>query len=213
MIIRNILELHSLNSTIDCDPTFSIGNFYKSGIPLPKYIYDKVPQVEGVVEATSDNLPLEDESILTIMFDPPFVMGGKTVQMSKKGSGIISKRFSSFYSFDELKEMYSKSLKEFYRILKDKGIVIFKCQDVVWHHKNHFTHTWAVNEALLYNFIPVDLFVLLSKHRLTDKRKQVHARKFHSYFLVFKKSKLRVDYSSYKKIYGKTVKKLLNYGG
>jgi len=34
-----------------------------------------------------------------------------------------------FESFKELQEMYSSSLKEFYRILKQNGIVIFKCQD------------------------------------------------------------------------------------
>lgn len=38
-IINNILKLHVVNASIDCDPTFSCGNFYKNtGINLPKYI-------------------------------------------------------------------------------------------------------------------------------------------------------------------------------
>lgn len=70
-IIKDILHLHANGKYIDCDPTFSIGNFYNDKMPRPKYVFDKTPQVAGVVEATSDNLPLEDESCEVIMFDPP----------------------------------------------------------------------------------------------------------------------------------------------
>ena len=45
-IIKNILELHVVNRTIDCDPTFSYGNFYKNtGINIPKYIFDINPKI------------------------------------------------------------------------------------------------------------------------------------------------------------------------
>ena len=33
-MIRDILYLHSNGHDIDCDPTFSTGNFYHHGIPL-----------------------------------------------------------------------------------------------------------------------------------------------------------------------------------
>ena len=44
----------------------------------------------------------------------------------------------------------------------------------------------------------MDIFVLLAKSRLTAKwqlKNQRHARKFHSYFLVLKKSNKRVKYT------------------
>lgn len=193
-IIQNIIDLHIPSKIIDCDPTYSIGNFYKKGLISPKYKFDKFPQLSGVIEATSDNLPLENESINSIIFDPPFVIGGATYKKSKKGSCIISKRFTQFISFEELKTMYGNSLKEFYRILKDGGVVIFKCQDCVSSAKQYFSHTWIMYEALKYKFYPKDLFILLAKNRLMDGRKQQHARKFHSYFWVFKKEHCKVDY-------------------
>lgn len=193
-MIKDILYLHSENKYIDCDPTYSVGNFYKFGLQKPKYKFDKFPQLAEVSMATSDNLPLENESIYTIMFDPPFVIGGKTYPKSKKGSCIIQKRFTQFESFDELKQMYSNSLKEFSRVLKKDGIIIFKCQDSVASAKNHFTHCWVMNEAIRFGFYPKDLFVLLARNRLNDGRKQQHARKYHSYYWVFKKTANKVDY-------------------
>src|SRR5690242_12403641 len=74
-IIKDIIYLHGNGNYIDCDPTYSIGNFYNDKLPKPKYRFDKFPQVAGVDEADSSKLPLEDQSCNVIMFDPPFVMG------------------------------------------------------------------------------------------------------------------------------------------
>ena len=193
-IIRDILYLHSDGKYIDCDPTFSVGNFYKNGLPKPKYCFDKTPQVDGVIEGTSDNMPIEKESISVIMFDPPFVIGGVDHDGIQDGSNIIARRFTNFQSFNELKTMYSGSLVEFFRVLKTNGIVIFKCQDCVASAKQHFTHVWTMNEAVRIGFYPKDLFILLAKNRITDGRKQQHARKYHSYYWVFQKTTCKTEY-------------------
>lgn len=193
-LIRDILYLHSSGHYIDCDPCFSVGNFYKDGLPKPANIFDKFPQTKDTIEATADKLPLEDNSVYTIMFDPPFVIGGEDHEEIAEGSNLISRRFSNFQSWDELKIMYTGALKEFYRILKDKGIVIFKCQDVVACGKQHMTHSWVMKEAVIMGYYPKDLFILLAKARMTDGRKQQHARKFHSYYWVFKKDRCPIIY-------------------
>ena len=193
-LIRDILFLHAKGKQIDCDPTYSIGNFYKGWAQPPKHKFDKFPQVAGVIEATSDNLPLGPASVNVIMFDPPFVMTGDTYGEAKEGSSIIAKRFTGFKNFDELKQMYSGSLKEFTRVLTIGGIVIFKCQDCVVSALNHFSHCWVMYEALKYGFYPKDLFILLAKNRINDGRVQQHARKYHSYFWVFKKKDCKVNY-------------------
>jgi ubiquinone/menaquinone biosynthesis C-methylase UbiE len=108
---------------------------------------------------------------------------------------IISKRFTAFTSFAELREMYHKSLKEFYRVLKKNGIVIFKCQDVNGGGTQYFSHCWLMNEAINLGYYPKDLFILLAKNRITDNRQQHTARKYHSYYWVFEKRNCRVDYS------------------
>ena len=69
-MIRDILYLHAKGKHIDCDPTYSIGNFYKNGVPKPKYRFDKYPQlVEMNNVVNDDNLTTwneykEDEAIL-----------------------------------------------------------------------------------------------------------------------------------------------------
>jgi hypothetical protein len=52
-------------------------------------------------------------------------------------------------------------------------------------------------EAIKYGFYPKDLFILLAKNRLNDGRVQQHARKYHSYFWVFKKQNCKIDYNPF----------------
>lgn len=182
-MITNILHLHSLNNEIDLDPTYSKGNFYKKGIKKPKYKFDLNPQVPEVQKADAGNLPFGDNELLTIMFDPPFLFRDRKAENNDRICG----RFSYFQTFEELLNMYERSLKEFYRILKPKGIVVFKCQDMT-DDKTYFTHNEVLRIANSIGFLPLDLFILLSKMRLINKeQKQRYARKYHSYYWVFRK--------------------------
>lgn len=182
-MIENILHLHSLNNKIDLDPTYSIGNFYKNGLRKPEYKFDKYPQCKGVLEADASCLPLGDNEIETIMFDPPFVFGIH----GQAENNIMAKRFTIFNDFNELEKMYKSSLQEFYRILKPKGIVIYKCQDYT-DSKTTMTHCLVHNWATEIGFYAKDLFILLVKQRIANGNlQQRHARKFHSYFWVLQK--------------------------
>ncbi len=179
-IIQNILDLNCEGKNIDCDPTYSRGNFYKHGIEKPKHCFDINPQKSFVIQVSLNKLPLENDSIEVLMFDPPFVCG----------TGIIRSRFSSFKNIPELLKLYESSIIEFNRILKTKGILIFKCQDVVNGGKNYLIHFNVINLAVKNGFKAKDLFILFKHFRIIDPniKKQQHARKFHSYFLVFEKN-------------------------
>ena len=197
-IIKGILDLHVKNHKIDCDSTYSVGNFYKNtGIEEPTYKFDIKPQVAGVKLGDSRNLPLEDCSIECLMFDPPFLATtGKSLQ-ENKDNNIINKRFGVYPSEKELHQFYIDSLKESHRVLKDKGILIFKCQDKVSSGKQYMSHVFVMNEAVKAGFYPKDLFILLAKNRLVadwQVKNQKNARKFHSYFWVFEKSNKIIEY-------------------
>ena len=86
---------------------------------------------------------------------------------------------------------------EFYRLLRKDGVLVVKCQDAVSDGNQHFSHCEIINVALSLGFYPKDLFILLAKHRVNRWKdvKQQHARKFHSYFIVFIKQKCPVKYS------------------
>lgn len=183
-IIKDILELYS-PSGIELDPTFSKGNFYKN-IAEPNFKFDLVPQREDVERADCRELPIPSNSISCMMFDPPFTAGlGKNTP-----NGIIRKRFSMFKNMKEGYKFYEESLKEFHRILKSNGILIFKCQDTVSQGKQWLTHVHIINTAEKLGFFSKDLFILGAKNRIIGKHhhKQYHARKYHSYFLVFIKT-------------------------
>jgi hypothetical protein len=208
-IIRDIMELHNNVEPFDVDPTYSIGNFYgkfKDGdetfeIPQPKYKFDVDPQVEGVEKLDPwGKWPLEDESVNSILFDPPFVIGPRdcaSMFNGKKDSNIIGKRFSSYYPVAELLSSYKHHLEEAYRVLKDDGIIVFKCQDTTTGGKELRSSGWVWLCASALGFEVLDKFVLVTKQRLISGKvkKQQHARKYDSYFYVLKKnSKKNIRY-------------------
>lgn len=182
-ILRNILALHCPEG-IELDPTYSKGVFYKRhGIPEPLEKFDLHPQTDDTLRACASDLPHLDGVIHSVMFDPPFVVGHRPGQPT----GIIGERFNSFRNVPSLWEFYDAALAEFWRILEPGGVLIFKCQDTVSQNRQWLSHVHIINEAERLGFYTKDLFVLLAKHRITghNHASQQHARKFHSYFLVF----------------------------
>ena len=80
-ILYNIMQLHNNGKPFDCDITASTLNFYKNSknekfiIPTPKYLFDVYPQSEEIQKITPfEKLPLEDNSIESIVIDLPFVI-------------------------------------------------------------------------------------------------------------------------------------------
>ena len=166
-ILRNIIELYVPSRRIELDPTYSKGNFYKTNvIDEPILKFDIFPQREEVVQADCRNLPLKDCSVSSIVFDPPFLATKGKSLVVDSSANIIARRFSVFPTEKELHRFYVESLKELHRVLKDDGILIFKCQDKVSSGKQYFSHVFICNEAERIGFSAVDLFVLLAKTRL-----------------------------------------------
>lgn len=190
--------MHVPSGKIDCDPTYSKGNFYtNTGIDEPHYKFDISPQVDGVKMADCRDLPLSDESVSSVMFDPPFLATTGNSLKQDDDNNIIAKRFGVYPSERELHRMYIDSLAEFHRVLKPNGVLIFKCQDKVSSGKQYMSHVFICNEAIKAGFYPKDLFILLSKGRLVadwQLKNQRNARKFHSYFWVFEKCNKKIEY-------------------
>lgn len=197
-IINNILFLHVPKHKIDADITYSTGMFYKDDIvKQPDLKFDINPQADDVVRADSRNLPLQDSSLDCIMFDPPFLATTGKSLSENKNNNIINKRFGVYPSEIELHQFYVDTLKECYRVLRQDGILIFKCQDKISSGKQYMSHVFIVNEAEKIGYYTKDLFILLAKNRIVadwQVKNQKNARKFHSYFIVFQKCKKKIDY-------------------
>jgi len=180
-LLKEMVGFYS-SGRVELDPTYGSGCFYKrTGLVLALYGDLKLP---GKHNMDARKLPFPDSSRTSIMFDPPFIPGA-----SPKKTGIINNRFGWFRTIKDVWEMYGKSLAEFYRIMKPGAVLYFKCQDTCNCGKQWWSHVWSINKAQEIGFQLEDLFILVAKSRLTDPRwkTQRHARKFHSYFLVFRK--------------------------
>ena len=72
-------------------------------------------------------------------------------------------------------------------MLRERGVLIVKCQDEVCSNRQRFTHMEIIQAYQRMGFTPEDLFVVVRQNRPGVSRtiRQIHARKNHSYFLVF----------------------------
>lgn len=189
-IIRSIMELNGI-SKFDADLTYGNGVFYKT-IPRPELCFDIDPQFNFVISASSTDIPLPDGSLSSIMFDPPFMT---YVRAGRSGNGnmVMSNRFGGYWRYDELERHYKSTLKEAARLLNKKGLMVFKCQDIVHNHKLHPTHIF-IAEWMREWFRLKDLFILTAKTRMPippqegmAKKVQKHSRIHHSYFMVLER--------------------------
>jgi hypothetical protein len=175
-----LFELHNGGKTIDLDPMYFKGNFYKDGIPQPDLCFDINPQENWIKQADATNLPLENNSIQSMILDPPFMFGGHGKQAQ-----FYSSKTHGMLSWIELEKLYKGILKEAYRILKKKGLLIFKCQDYT-DSKTTMTHCLVYNWAVELGFYPKDLAILVKPNKVTNPNTtQRHLRKIHTYFFVF----------------------------
>lgn len=163
------------------DATYNTGSIHYGQDPLIKS--DINPLSEDVISADCTNLDfISSGSINYIVFDPPFLAGGGA-------TGKISNKYSSFKNVEEMLCMYEKSLHESLRILDTRGILVFKCQDLMNGRVQTFSHCEIYNMATKLGFYARDLFVLVNHNRMKphNMKNQLHSRKCHSYFWVFEK--------------------------
>lgn len=196
-ILEKIILLHNEGKPFQCDMTYSKGMFYKH-IPKPEFKFDVDPVTEDCVKIDPwGKLPLDDNRIESIVIDLPFIVASKkcasmTTEV-KDGSNIIQKRFSSYYPKQELFDSYKHWINEAYRVLKENGIMVFKCQNTISGGKFLSTECWSWNFATEAGFDTLDRFTLCAKSRLISGKikKQQHARNYTSTFWVFKKVRNR----------------------
>lgn len=182
-IISSILKLYNKDLPIDFDPCFNFGGFYKNGIvQRPEIVSDIKPLLPGVEKYDVRALPFEN-CFRCCIFDPPFIVNGKNSKMGDL--------YGFFNSVDEMRVFWKDALLSLFKALKNRGLLIVKCQDFVSGRKNYIFSNEILNMAKDIGFSIIDCFILLAKTRPIRMKKQCHARKYHSYFFVFKKAAAR----------------------
>jgi tRNA G10 N-methylase Trm11 len=166
--------------------------FWK-GVPPGKYHLRSTDLQTGV---DCRRLPYGEASMDCVVFDPPYMHtpGGTAHQNHQNFESYYinnGTEHSSKKYHEAVLDLYFTAAREAHRVLKSEGIYIVKCQDEVCANQQRLTHVEIINELAGMGFVVEDLFVLVRNNRPGVSRilKQVHARKNHSYFLVFRKAK------------------------
>lgn len=181
--LKAILEIHNNGQPIECDPMYFKGNFYKDGLEKPKYKFDINPQVDDCELGDARNLPIANETLNSMILDPPFLFGIHGHQAEHYYS---AKTHTMFKNFDELKNCYKDILFNAYRVLKKNGLLLFKCQDYT-DSKTTMTHCYVWKWATELGFYAKDIAILnIPQHKIYNGNLiQRHLRKVHTYFWVF----------------------------
>ena len=178
-ILAWIMKLYNNSESFDCDLTASKCIFWKS-LPQPLHLYDKYPQLEHI-KPLSEADALNDESFNSIVYDLPFIVSSGVI-------GMIRQRFTHFESIEELFNVNDEMLIRAYRLLRNKGLLVIKTMDCAYGNRQIWVSDYVIRKAEDIGLELIDKFILLSDLRLFPRTHQQRvARKYHSYFLVFKK--------------------------
>jgi tRNA G10 N-methylase Trm11 len=193
-VFPEVLKLHVPLGARIADVTYGKGVFWRN-------VSDAAYDVLGTDLKTGTDctdLPYPDASIDAVVLDPPYMEGlfrGSTSHLAGSGShGAFRASYSNGQTtpngpkyHDAVLDLYYRAGSEAKRILKPNGVFIVKCQDEVSANRQRLTHVELINHFEAQGFYTKDLFVVMRRNRPAVSRlvKQVHARKSHSYFLVF----------------------------
>lgn len=202
-VFPKIVDLHVEDGATIADVTYGRGNFW-TDVPDGKYkVYktdidpEKSPDSEEGVDCR--NLPYEDGEIDCVVLDPPYAEGFfRRNKEHLAGNGTHS-NFRSNYSTGDVHtggskyhqavlDLYFEAGKEAKRVLSDAGVFVVKVGDEVSSNTQYLTHIQITNyyEREL-EFYTKDLFVVErhNKPSVSGMQNQVHARKNHSFFMVY----------------------------
>jgi len=186
-----ILGLYVRPGSVVADVTYGQGVFWRH---VPPRLYDvRATDIRRGVDCRK--LPYKSGEIDCVVFDPPYMHSpGGTAHVSVannpfekhyRNNGTGNRTESKYH--EAVLDLYRDGGQEAYRVLKERGVLIVKCQDEVCANRQRFTHVEIMRMYEEIGYTAEDLFVIVRNNHPGVSRmvKQVHARKNHSYFLVF----------------------------
>jgi hypothetical protein len=187
-LFPSILSLYVAPGSTVADITYGKGVFWKK---VDKKVY-KLKTTDLATGTDCRKLPYRSNSIDCVVFDPPYMhtpggsahVGHQNFEQyyANNGTAHPSKKYH-----EAVLDLYFSTGSEAKRVLRDGGVFIVKCQDEVCANQQRLTHVEIINHYVSLGFCVEDLFVLMrvNKPGMSRVAKQVHARKNHSYFIVF----------------------------
>ena len=184
-----ILDLYVSKGSTIADVTYGKGVFWRH-VPDERY---EVLATDIQTGVDCRDLPYEDCEIDCVVLDPPYMHSpGGTAHGTQppfeehyRNNGSGNRTTRKYH--EAVLDLYREAGEEAHRVLRDRGVLIVKCQDEVCSNRQRFTHVEIMKMYDDIGYVAEDLFVVVRNNRPGVSRtiRQVHARKKHSYFLVF----------------------------
>jgi len=178
-VVEAILQIHFPGSPTIVDLTWGKGAFW-GGSDRDVIGIDKAPRFGCQVKADARYIPLQEQSVDVLIFDPPHIYSPGNIT----GMNLIGD-YGSFETLEEAHMVYIDAAQDI-MLTAGQGSII-KCTDMVKHGR--FVPTHAMVMAGLSPFLgwPADIAILDSGVVRMQPWSQVkHLRHAHSYFLVYK---------------------------
>ena len=154
-VFSQVLKLNVPRGSTIADVTYGQGAFWLN-VHKDDYHLHKSDISDGV---DCRNLPYEEASLDCVVLDPPYMEGFYRNEGSEKAGGGSHQAFRDRYSngseeptdsnakwHDAVLDIYKVSGLEAHRVLRNKGILIVKCQDAVSANRQRFTHIEIIAE-------------------------------------------------------------------
>lgn len=190
-VFAQVMSLHVPEGATVADVTWGKGVFWRK---VREGIYNlRATDISTGVDCR--DLPYLDGEIDCVVLDPPYMEGFFRNDDTQKAGGGSYAAFRKHYAngnekpesvkwHDAVTKLYREAGREAYRVLRRNGVLIVKCQDEVSANRQRLTHVEIINDYESLGFYTKDLFVVVrpNKPSVARLKKQVHARKNHSYF-------------------------------
>jgi ubiquinone/menaquinone biosynthesis C-methylase UbiE len=183
-LIANVAKLYVQPGDHILDVTFGRGVFWK------KVDRTRIKLVTNDLQTPADyhfdfrKLGFDDASFDHTVFDPPYVHDGKTVILHQRYNNDLT---TAKLNYAGIVEMYDAGLRECCRVTKVGGLIWVKGQDQVENHRQCWNHIHLYLLGLCLGLSLQDYFILCNGRPAVRHHPQQHARRNHSFLLIFKK--------------------------
>jgi hypothetical protein len=218
-----LAKLHIPAGSMIADVTFGLGTFWgrvdltanryelhASDLEAGEKLANGIAVESYTAPVDCRALPYGPASFDCIVLDPPYAEGYFRRETSQRAGSGSHSTFAAAYSHagvhrpepgepkyhEAVIDLYLRAGLEARRVLRRGGLLVVKCQDEVSANKQRLTHVEVITAFESMGFYTRDFFVLVRENAPGVSRllKQVHARKNHSYFIVFELPRGRARY-------------------